>query len=259
MIKSIIFSGNISDEERLNELINDGFKKWAVIPGNGFSEDFFIDPYIILYKPDEPDPQPVDEPDEPDEYDTQPVEPLDFTLEGFKKMVCAGDYVVLDTETTGLKQGEICEISIIDADGNVLLDTLVKTKDPIPGDATAIHKITDDMVKDSPTWKTLQPTVRKMLAGQNVVIYNATYDRKMMHQSDDAWGIPYVDYKAEATYWDAMEYYAEYYGQWNDWHKSYTWQRLSNAASQQGLEVKDAHRALGDCLMTLGVIKAMAK
>lgn len=274
MIESVIFTGNISDEKQLNALINDGFKLWAVVPGWGFSEDFMVDPYIILHKPDQPDAQPVDEPyapldewdgvipepkDEPDEFDTQPLTEPDFSLEGFKAMVRAGDFVVLDTETTGLHNGEICEISIIDADGNVLLDTFVKTKDPIPGDATVIHHITDEMVKDCTTWINLQPKVRSILAGQNVVIYNATYDRKMMHQSDDCWGIPYVDYKAEATYWDAMEHYAEFYGAWNDWHKSFTWQRLSNAALQQGVEVKDAHRALGDCLMTLGVIKAMAK
>lgn len=184
---------------------------------------------------------------------------LDITLEGFKAMVKVGNFVVLDTETTGLYDGEICEISIIGADGKIWLNTLVKTTEPIPAGAAAIHGITDEMVQDSPTWKVLQSSVREILRGNNVVIYNATYDRKMMHKSDERAGLPHCDYKAEATYWDAMGYYAEHWGDWNEYHDSYTWQSLFKAARQQGVEAKDAHRALGDCLTTLEVIKAMVK
>ena len=47
---------------------------------------------------------------------------------------------ILDTETTGLyDDAEIVEISIIDENGGVLLDTLVKPLKPIPAEATAIH------------------------------------------------------------------------------------------------------------------------
>lgn len=246
---------NNYERTRLNTAIGDGYTLFAVFPGWGVSGEGHNHGMLILHKSD---PQPVNEPDQPCDDDTKPLNEPDYSLDGFNALVRSGDFVILDTETTGLKSGEICEISIIDADGNTLFNQLVKTKDPIPTSASTIHGITDDMVKDCPTWLDVQPGVRRILAGQNVVIYNATYDRKNMHQSDDVWSIPYVDYKAEATYWDAMEFYAEYYGDWNDWHKSYTWQKLSNAASQQGIEVKYAHRALGDCLMTLGVIKAMA-
>ena len=45
--------------------------------------------------------------------------------------------VYLDTETTGLdEQSEIVEISLIDSDGSVLLDTLVKPLERIPAGAT---------------------------------------------------------------------------------------------------------------------------
>ena len=183
------------------------------------------------------------------------------TLDDFKRLVRDGDYVVLDTETTGLHRGEICEISIINQDGDVLLDTLVHTVHPIPPDAQRIHGISDDMVmsEDIPTWLEIQPTVREILRGRHVVIYNATYDRKMMHQSDEATGLDRVDYKAEANYYCAMEAYAEHFGDWNDYHGSYRWQKLTDAARRLGVEVDGkAHRALTDCQMTLGVIKAMS-
>jgi len=45
------------------------------------------------------------------------------------------DYVILDTETTGLGCAEIVQIGIIDLDGKILLDSLVKPSIPIPYDA----------------------------------------------------------------------------------------------------------------------------
>ncbi|MEO1443658.1 MAG: 3'-5' exonuclease, partial [Chloroflexota bacterium] len=92
--------------------------------------------------------------------------------------------------------------------------------------------------------------------GKNVVIYNAKYDRKMMHRSDERSALPRVNYKEEATYWCAMEHYAEFWGEKR--YGSFTWQKLTAAADQQGVVVENAHDALGDCLMTLGVIRSMA-
>jgi|SRR6056297_1643507 len=180
------------------------------------------------------------------------------TLNGFKAMVTAGDYVVLDTETTGLTDGEICQIAIADANETVLLDTLIKTTQPIPAGATDIHGITDNDVANSPTWAEVQPVVRDILNGRNVIIYNATYDRKMMHKSDERSGLERTDYKAEATYWDGMAHYAEYFGEWNNYHGNYRWQKLTNAARQCGIATDNAHSALGDVLMTIGVIRHMA-
>lgn len=63
------------------------------------------------------------------------------------------DWVILDTETTGLDtMAEIVEISIIASDGHVLLDTLIRPSNPIPPAATAIHHISDLMVVAAPTF-----------------------------------------------------------------------------------------------------------
>lgn len=47
--------------------------------------------------------------------------------------------VVIDTETTDL-QGQICELSIIDAHGKTLLDTLVRPCCPISAGAGAVPR-----------------------------------------------------------------------------------------------------------------------
>lgn len=182
----------------------------------------------------------------------------DRSLEAFKAMIRRGNYLVLDTETTGLERGEIVQIAVIDAAGSVLLDTLIKPINPIPGDASRIHHIYDDDVADAPSWALISPQLEKLLTGRDVVIYNAVYDRKMMHQSAEAAGLPKTDWKSLARFWCAMETFAELYGDWNEYRQSYRWQKLTTAASYYRLPVVDAHSALGDCLMTLAVVKRMA-
>lgn len=180
------------------------------------------------------------------------------TLDAFKALIQSGDYLVLDTETTGLHDGEIVQIAIIDSAGNVLLDTLVRPRFPIPPDATRIHGITNAMVVSAPTWTQVSPQILNLLYGRDLIVYNAVYDRKMMHQSAEKAGLPKIEWK-EITRWHcAMEAFAEVYGDWNDYRQSYRWQKLTTAAAYYGLSVQDAHSALGDCLMTLAVIKKLA-
>lgn len=181
-------------------------------------------------------------------------------LQNFKAMIKRGGFVVLDTETTGLGHGaEICQIAIIDDHGQTLVDTLIKTVNPIPDDASRIHGITDAMVQNAPAWGDVLPELQKLLTGVNVVVYNATFDRGMMHKSNEANNLPKIDWKTLGPWWCAMEAFAEVYGDWNSYHKSYRWQRLAAAARYYRLPVENAHNALGDCLMTLGVVKAMVK
>lgn len=177
----------------------------------------------------------------------------------FNDVIKSGDYVILDTETTGLYDAEICQIAIIDSDGQPLLDTLVKTTRPIPTDAQAIHGISTEMVKNSPTYAELAPRIKEILTGRDVIVYNAIYDRKMLHQSAEKVGIEKVEWKEVARWWCAMEAFAPIFGQWNARHGSYKWQTLTTAARHYSVTVKNAHTALGDCLMTLGVVKAMVK
>lgn len=173
----------------------------------------------------------------------------------------ANNALILDTETTGLdSKAEIIEISIIDCAGNVLLDTLVKPTAPIPDDATRIHGITKEMVANAPTWPMIVDQFKAIISGRKLVIYNADYDLRMIYQTNNKHELEPVFY---GNQWNdaecAMLAYAEFYGQWDDYRRQWKWQRLGNAAMQQNVIIEGkAHRALADCLTTLGVIKAMA-
>jgi len=48
-------------------------------------------------------------------------------------------------------------------------------------------------------------------------------------------------------------------GDWNDYRMSYAWQKLTLACQQQAIPVVGAHGAVGDCQMTLALIRKMAE
>lgn len=177
-------------------------------------------------------------------------------LRGFVNGLNKKSFLVLDTETTGLQAGEIVEIAICNHLGETLLDTLVKPKLPIPAEASRIHGIDDSRVVGAPTWPEIAPNILELLRGQNVVVYNAVYDRRMMHQSAERWDMKPIGWKEDASFYCAMEAYAEFYGDFNRYRDSYTWQPLSKA--YRHATEKDhtgAHSALVDCLACLEVTK----
>jgi DNA polymerase III subunit epsilon len=181
-------------------------------------------------------------------------------MKTFLEMIRTDNFLVLDTETTGLgNDAEICQIAVVSAAGTVLLDTLVKPTKLISAGAAAIHGITDAMVENSPVWGEVSAWLREILSGRDVVIYNAVFDRKLMHQSAEQCGMPKIGWKQIATFHCAMLAFAEIYGDWNDYYKSYRWKTLATAAAYYKLPIIDAHHALGDCLTTLAVCKAMAQ
>ena len=179
-------------------------------------------------------------------------------LQGLLNVIRGGQFLILDTETTGLERGEVVQIAVIDGSGQTLIDTLVKPIEPIPPSTTRIHGITNQMVMTAPLFADVIENLKQTLNGKQVIVYNAVYDRKMLHQSAEAAGIEKTDWKAVSRWWCAMEGFAEVYGDWNSTRRSYRWQKLATAARYYGLPMTDAHSALGDCLTTLAICKHMA-
>lgn len=184
------------------------------------------------------------------------VEESDF--ERIKEAVATKNFVILDTETTGLSESdEIIEIAIIDHTGKVLMDERLEPSKRIPAEATAIHGITNEDVKGCPRFADFLPLIKGHLAGKDVIVYNATFDRSMLHRTAEQAGLEKVNWKAFSNWSCAMLAFAPIFGEWNDYRGNYKWQRLSTAAGYYNIKVSDAHSALGDCLMTLAIINAM--
>lgn len=158
------------------------------------------------------------------------------------------NYVLLDTETTGLTENSVViSISIIGADGEILLNTHVKPsqRTRISAEAFSKHRIAYEDLKDKPTFAELLPTIERAAMGKRVLIYNAEYDNRLLQQTASKSNVPDPDLITECV----MIQYSKFVGVWNDYFGNYTFQRLPGSH----------HTALEDCRATWRVIEKMAE
>jgi DNA polymerase-3 subunit epsilon len=155
------------------------------------------------------------------------------------------DWVILDTETTGLYDAEIVEIAIIDCLGKSLLDALIKPSIPIPAEVTEIHGISDAMVADAPTFSEVYPRIDAALKDKRVLIYNSAFDIKILNYCCRLHILPMLNLTKRSDC--LMEWVAQWVGNWSYYHRDYRYVPLNGG-----------HRALGDCTAALKLIKKMA-
>lgn len=165
--------------------------------------------------------------------------------------------VFLDTETTGIAPtDEVIEICLLDVEGEVLVDTLVKPLGKVHPEAVRHHGITEPMLAGAPTWPEVWPLVEAAIGDGRVAVYNAEFDVRLMRQSHRLHGL---QWEVEEGRFDCiMHLYAEFYGEWNRRRESYRWQKLEAAARQSGILLRNTHRARDDALLTRAVLRYMA-
>lgn len=156
------------------------------------------------------------------------------------------NYLILDTETTGLGNAEVCQIAIIDLSGNVLFDSLVKPSISIPVTSSGIHGINDKMVANAPKFPEVYPQIKEVLGDKKeIVIYNDDFDKHILNYCCILHHLPKLGL-AKRTHC-AMHYWSMYVAEWSDYYHDYKWQPLNGG-----------HTAISDCQKTLELIQEMA-
>ena len=105
------------------------------------------------------------------------------------KLNLTKDLVIFDVETTGVSvfADKIVQIAILKvfADGrpNISKCRFVNPECHIPEAATKIHHITDEMVKDSPTFKQIAKGLLNLIGDADFLTYNGNrFDIPMLMQ-----------------------------------------------------------------------------
>jgi DNA polymerase-3 subunit epsilon len=163
--------------------------------------------------------------------------------------------VILDTETTGLSRtDQLIEICILDFQGNILLNERVK---PGPGrkvskGASEVHGIKDRDLKNCRSWPDVYKDYVEITAGKNIIAYNVSFDRRIIRQTCEAYGLTMKRRKWHCL----MLAFSELAGRrrYFDGEWDYRWHKLDTAAWAFDVQPNDdAHSALGDCKTTLAV------
>lgn len=163
--------------------------------------------------------------------------------------------IVFDVETTGLssKYDEILQISIIDGDGNILIDEFVKPYWTTEWeDAYKIHGISTACVEDCQYPHELIPKVKGFFESADLLIaFNNQFDLSMLKQ----WGIEPLPGQKQ---FDVMLEFAKIYGEWDERYDDYKYQSLTTCATYYGYKF-NAHDSLEDVKATLYCYKCLSE
>ncbi len=158
--------------------------------------------------------------------------------------------IYYDTETTGVKSetDRIIELAAYDPVMGETFETLINPGMPIPKESTAIHNITDEMVKDAPTFEKVAQRFIDFTKGDCILIAhnNDSFDKLFLEREFQRTGIPMPEYR----FLDSLK-----------WARKYRYD-LPRHSLQYLREVYDipantAHRALDDVIVLYKVFSNM--
>jgi DNA polymerase III subunit epsilon len=159
-------------------------------------------------------------------------------------------YAIVDIETTGGKFNEegITEIAIYKYDGNTIVDqfiSLVNPEKPIQPFVVNLTGITNKMLRDAPKFYEVAKRVVEIMANCILVAHNTSFDYRILRTEFDR-----VGYNFEMETLCTVELSKKLVPNL----ESYS---LGKLCKTLGIAVADRHRASGDALATVKLLKLL--
>ncbi|MEQ1965604.1 3'-5' exonuclease [Xenorhabdus nematophila] len=164
--------------------------------------------------------------------------------------------VILDTETTGLgERDQVIELAVTDIWGDVLLNTRLRPTVKISPHAMDVHGISEADLTNEPMWPQIAPALAQLLSGRHVVIFNSSFDSRLLRQTAGAFG-DHMPWWEEKNLLCAMTLASDAFGSTNR-HGTIS---LADATYQAGVVWKGrAHSAATDAIATADLVTEIAK
>jgi DNA polymerase-3 subunit epsilon len=166
-----------------------------------------------------------------------------------RSLLSGGDFVVLDSETTGLGTPvDFVEVGVVSGRGETLFDSPIKPSCPVEPGASRVHGHTLEGLASERRFVGVYPELLDALWAKRVVVYNAPYDRRVWDAAVGRLGAR-AALAGEFSPWEcAMRAFAAYVGERSK-RGGYRNQKLPGGD----------HTAIGNARATLALIERMAQ
>jgi DNA polymerase-3 subunit epsilon len=104
-------------------------------------------------------------------------------------------FTAIDFETANPKRASVCAVGVVKVRDGVVVDSLETLVQPPPGHQSfgsynvAVHGITAWDVVGAPAWDVVYTKVAEFAGGDTLVAHNASFDRSVLTQASEAYGI----------------------------------------------------------------------
>lgn len=161
------------------------------------------------------------------------------------------DFVVIDTETTGLdKDDEIIELSVVSSEKEELYHSTFMPEKDINPFAAKVNHFSKEKLKGSPVFCDEWENIRKVVNGRRVLGHNIQFDKRLVIQTLEKYGMdPKEGEELFRQTYDSKDIAKKHIRS-----KSYS---LNNLTTLIGITREEQHNSTDDCVMTIEFLERL--
>jgi DNA polymerase-3 subunit epsilon len=183
---------------------------------------------------------------------------LDIIFESQQYLYSRPLYLHLAASKQG-PQGEVVELAVVETDGSPLLEELVCPRGAIRPEMSAVHGITNELVRAAPPWAEVYPRLCLALLERRVIVYGCAATLGVMRRSTDLahlrWDID------EDSFIEVQAIFARFHGQHEAGSGRFMTFPMLEAAEMLGLNTETIgyRRAVEDAALLRSMLMALAQ